>query len=59
VSRAGTRITHVRAWRALGFRTSFVVYRASVFCVAFASAVLLLFAPLYIAVQLLPRLVGR
>jgi uncharacterized membrane protein YphA (DoxX/SURF4 family) len=50
---------HVRAWRAMGYRTSFLLYRASVFAVAVATGALLLFAPLYVAVQVVPRLFGR
>jgi hypothetical protein len=50
---------HVRAWRALGYRTSFLLYRATVFVVAVAAGALLLFAPLYAVVQLAPRLFGR
>ncbi|HEX3697832.1 MAG TPA: hypothetical protein VH374_20835 [Polyangia bacterium] len=47
---------HVRAWRAMGFRTSFLLYRASVFVVAIAAGALLIFAPLYVTVELLPRI---
>jgi uncharacterized membrane protein YphA (DoxX/SURF4 family) len=51
--------THVRAWRAVGYRTSFLLYRASVFIVAAAAGALLIFTPLYLAVQLAPRLFGH
>ncbi|HEY2903343.1 MAG TPA: hypothetical protein VGL59_22355, partial [Polyangia bacterium] len=47
---------HVRAWRAMGFRTSFLLYRASVFVVAIAAGALLIFVPLYVTVELLPRI---
>jgi uncharacterized membrane protein YphA (DoxX/SURF4 family) len=50
---------HVRAWRAMGYRTSYLLYRLSVFAVAIAAGALLLFSPLYIAVELAPRLFGR
>jgi len=50
---------HVRAWRAMGYRTSFLLYRASVFVVAVATGALLMFGPLYLAIQVVPRLVGH
>jgi len=51
--------THVRAWRAMGYRTSFLLYRASVFVVAVAAGALLMFGPLYLVVQVVPRLAGQ
>ncbi|HEY4185187.1 MAG TPA: hypothetical protein VGP07_08970 [Polyangia bacterium] len=51
--------THVRAWRAMGYRTSFLLYRAAVVVVAVTTGGLLLFAPLYLAVQLVPRVFGH
>src|SRR3569623_187792 len=50
---------HVRAWRAMGYRTSFLLYRASVFVVAVAAGARLMFGPLNVAVQVVPRLVGH
>ena len=50
---------HVRAWRAMGYRTSFLLYRASVFVVAVATGALLMFGPLYVAVQVVPRLMAH
>lgn len=50
---------HVNAWRAMGYRTSFLLYRASVFVVAVATGALLMFGPLYLAVHLVPRLIGH
>ena len=47
---------HVRAWKAMGYRTSFLLYRASVFVVALGAAALLIFVPLYLTVEWLPRL---
>lgn len=49
--------THVRVWRALGFRTSFLVYRTCVYGVAAAVGALLIFTPLYLTIELVPRLV--
>ena len=49
---------HVRAWRAMGYRTSYLLYRASVFAVAVAVGALLLFGPLYLAVEVAPRIFG-
>jgi len=46
--------THVRAWRAMGYRTSYLLYRASVFVVAVSVGALLLFTPLYLTVQVVP-----
>ena len=51
--------THVRAWRAMGYRTSFLLYRASVFVVAVAAGALLMFGPLYLVIQVVPRLAGQ
>ena len=48
---------HVRAWSAMGYRTSFLLYRATIFVVALGAAALLIFMPLYLAVELVPRLV--
>lgn len=48
--------THVRAWRAMGYRTSFQLYRGVVLVVALAVGALLMFAPLYLTVQVIPRL---
>jgi hypothetical protein len=48
--------THVAAWRAMGYHTSFALYRASVFVVAAATAALLIMGPLYITIELVPRL---
>ncbi|HET6279413.1 MAG TPA: hypothetical protein VFH73_00545 [Polyangia bacterium] len=48
--------THVGAWRAMGYRTSFLLFRASVLIVALAAGAFLMFAPLYITVELIPRL---
>lgn len=48
--------THVRGWQAAGYRTSFLLYRASVFVVALGTAALMIFAPLYLTVQVIPRL---
>src|SRR3569623_182095 len=50
---------HVRAWRAMGYRTSFLLYRASVFVVAVAAGALLMFGPLYVAVNVVPRPAGQ
>jgi hypothetical protein len=47
---------HVRAWRAMGYHTSFALYRASVFVVAAATAALLIMGPLYLTVEIVPRL---
>ena len=49
---------HVGAWRALGYRTSFLLYRTSVLAVAVTAGALLLLTPLYLAVQVAPRLFG-
>ncbi|HXI56979.1 MAG TPA: hypothetical protein VNO55_13020 [Polyangia bacterium] len=48
--------THVRVWKAMGYRTSFLLYRASVFVVALTAAAILMFGPLYVTVQVVPRL---
>jgi len=50
---------HVRVWRAMGYRTSFLLYRAAVFLVAVATGALLMFGPLYLIVQVVPRLLGH
>jgi len=50
---------HVRLWRAMGYRTSHMLYRASVVAVAFAVGAVLLFAPLYLTVEVAPRVFGR
>jgi uncharacterized membrane protein YphA (DoxX/SURF4 family) len=51
--------THVRAWRAMGYRTSYLLYRAAVFIVAVSAGALMMFGPLYVAVQLIPRWLGQ
>jgi uncharacterized membrane protein YphA (DoxX/SURF4 family) len=51
--------THVNAWRAMGYHTSYLLYRGSVFVVAIATGALLMFAPLYLAVEWAPRLFGH
>ncbi|HEY8924619.1 MAG TPA: hypothetical protein VIU64_09570 [Polyangia bacterium] len=50
---------HVRLWRAMGYRTSYTLYRASVCGVALLVGALLFFGPLYVAVELAPRVFGR
>ncbi len=49
---------HVQAWRAAGQHTSPSLYRGSVLLVAAATAVLLMFVPLYFVVDVVPRFVA-
>jgi hypothetical protein len=48
--------THVALWRATGHRASPIVYGGAVACVAAGAATLLMFGPLFITVQILPRI---